>query len=122
MGNIGNFSVVRDDWSHDALRNGIDVDVPNHIDLDKRSVLSFMLSVLVEGSVGFSLRINGTKVWNATFLNTNRWGQFQEVIAAGVVRPGINTVSFEYDGSSDGRFDFSGVKFSDIVIWWRGDI
>ena len=122
MGNIGNFSVVRDTWTHDDLRNGIDVDVPNHIDLDKRSVLSFMLNVTVEGSVAFSLRINGTKVWNATFLNTKRWGHFQEVVAKGVVREGTNTVSFEYDSSSGGSFDYSSVEFSDIVIWWRGEI
>ena len=122
MGNVANFSVVRDAWTHEALSNGIDFDVPSTIDLDKRSVLSFMLNVYVEGDMSINLRINGTKVWNWTFENYKRWGLYQEVVAKGVVRPGTNTISFDADLTSGGSFDFGSVEFSDIVVWWRADI
>lgn len=119
MGNRANFRVVADSWKHDDLRNGIDFEIPSTIDSSKKSLLSFMLDVTVNGSVKFSLRINGKKVWTGNFENVWRWSNFQEALEASDLRVGTNTVSFEYESSSNGDFDYSSVRFSDIVIWWR---
>ena len=64
-----------------------------------------------------TLRLNGTKVWTWNYSDGDRLQFFQEVIAAGVVKPGTNVFSFE---SSSG--DFRVVQLSDIVVWWQANI
>ena len=83
-------------------------EVPNTIDTGSRSILGFMLDVDNLDDPTLTLRMNGTKVWTSNYFGASSHPvrYFQEVIAAGVVKPGSNVFSFD---------SFIRVIFG----WWR---
>lgn len=120
MGNVANFTVIRDAWNTD-LYDGVDFSVQSVIDTERRSVLTFMLHNFSEGDATVSIRINGKKVWTWTF-SEPKTRFYQEVLGTDVLRPGTNRINCETSVGSDGSFDFAGFEFSDIVVWYRSNI
>lgn len=119
MANLANFVVVKDSWTQEALSNGIDFQIQSNIDLNKMSVLTFMLKANANGKATFALRVNGKKVWDFYLKNKDYLGAYQEALDGGIIKAGTNTISFESDTLSGGSLDFSSVEFSDIVLWYR---
>ncbi len=119
MANVANFAVVRDVWTSTELEEGIDFEIPSTIDRGKRSLLTFMLRVHTDGVLRITLRINGKKVWTWVLEDYDGWGAYQEVVDDGVLHPGTNTVSFDFDADAGGAFDYTAIFFSDMVVWWR---
>jgi hypothetical protein len=120
MGNVANFTVIRDAWTT-GLYDGVDFEVNSAISAERRTVLTFMLRNFSEGDVTVSVKVNGKKVWNWKFTEA-KTRFYQEVLGADVIRPGTNKISCEVSRDSDGKFDFAGVEFSDIVLWYRVSI
>ena len=117
MARVADYSIVADGWVVEATQDTINFQVPATIDAGSRSILGFTLQVDNLDDLTLTLRLNGTKVWTWNYPDGNRVQFFQEVIAAGVVRPGTNVFSFE---SSSGDFRF--VQLSDIVVWWQANV
>jgi hypothetical protein len=61
--------------------------------------------------------LNGIKVWSRGFPGNSERVHFQEVIAAGVVKPGTNILTL--DTTSD---DATAVQLSGVVVWWPANI
>ena len=120
MGNVANFTVIRDAWNQD-LYDGVDFEVQSAIDTDRRAVLTFMLHNYSEGDATVTLRINGKKVWTWSF-SEDKTRFYQEVLAADVIHPGTNRINCEVYRNDDGRFDFAAAELSDIVLWYRVNI
>lgn len=119
MARVADYSIVSDAWVLEMNQDTVNFNVPSNIDAGSRSILSFMLNVGHIEDMSLTLRLNGTNVWswNWSGSNSNRLYHFQEVIAAGVVKPGANVFSFD-SSSGDARF----VQLSDIVVWWQANI
>ncbi len=117
MARVADYSIIADGWVVQATQDTINFQVPSNIDAGSRSILGFMLHVNNLDDLTLTLRLNGTKVWNWNYTGGNRFQFFQEVVGAGVVKPGENVFSFE---SSSG--DFHLVELSDIVVWWQANI
>lgn len=119
MARVADYSIIADGWVVEANQDTINFNVPSTIDAGSRTVLGFMLKVGNLDDMTLKLRINGTEVWNWSWSGSSddpaRF--FQEVVAAGVVKPGANVFSFD---SSSGDFRF--VELSDIVITWQANI
>jgi hypothetical protein len=117
MPRVADYSIIADGWVVEASKDTINFEVPSNVDAGSRSILSFMLHVDNLDDTTLTLRMNGTAVWNWNYSDGNRVRHFQEVIPAGVVKPGTNVFSFD---SSSG--DFRLVELSDIVVWWQANI
>lgn len=117
MARVADYSIIADGWVVEATQDTINFEVPSTIDAGSRSILGFMLKTWNEDDMTLTLRLNGAKVWTWNYSDGERVQYFQEVIAAGVVRPGANVFSFD---SSSG--DFRLVQLSDIVVWWQANI
>jgi hypothetical protein len=117
MPRVADYSIIADGWVVEAVQDTIDFEVPSTIDPNSRTILGFMLEVDNSDDLTLTLRLNGTKVWTWNYPDGSRIRFFQEVISAGVARPGRNVFSFD---SSSGDFRF--VQLSDIVLWWQANI
>ena len=119
MARVADYSIIADGWVVEATQDTMNFNVPSNIDAGSRAVLGFMLKVENLDDMTLKLRMNGTEVWSWTWSGSSDLPTrfFQEVIAAGVVKPGSNVFSFD---SSSGDFRF--VQLSDIVIWWQANI
>lgn len=117
MARVADYSIIADGWVVEFNQDTINFSVPSNVDAGSRCVLGFMLHVDNLDDLFLKLRLNGTEVWNWNYSSDDRIQFFQEVVAAGVLKPGNNVFSFD---SSSG--DFSLVELSDIVIWWQANI
>lgn len=118
MARVADYSIVADGWVWEGTQTTIKFEVPSNVDAGSRSILGFMLQTDSVDGVTLTLRLNGTQVWDWNYADGGgRVGYFQEVIAAGVVKPGTNVFSF-HCSSDDARF----VQLSDIVVWWQANI
>src|SRR5262245_17366074 len=121
MPQVADYSIVADGWvleSGQAGKSEISFQVPSNVSSDARSILGFMLRVWHADDMHLRLRVNGTEVWDWNWSGEGTHLQFfQEVIPAGLVKPGANVLSFD---SSSG--DFRQVKLSDVVVWWQASI
>jgi predicted aldo/keto reductase-like oxidoreductase len=118
MARVADYSIVTDAWVIEAAQHSINFDVPSNIDPGSRSVLNFMLSVDHIDDMTLVVRINSSEVWNWTYKGDSQTVMFfQEVVSAGVVKPGTNTFSFHT--TTD---DATAVQFSDVVVWCQANI
>lgn len=118
MPRVADYSVLRDAWwTEGSSPDPIKFTVPNNVDAGSRSILGFVLHTWNEDDMSLTIRVNGTPVWDWTYKDGVRFAYFQEVLAAGLVKPGDNTLSID---SSSG--DFRMVRVSDVVIWWQANI
>ena len=119
MARVADYSIISDAWVVEATDDTVNFEVPSNIDAGSRSILGFMLDVDNWDDMTLTLRMNGTKVWEWNYSGESAHPVrfFQEVIGAGVLKPGTNVFSFE---SSSG--DFRYVALSDIVVWWQANI
>jgi hypothetical protein len=119
MARVADYSIIADGWVVEANQDTINFDVPSTIDGGSRAILGFMLDVDNLDDLTLTLRLNGTKVWTWHYSGGSSYPvrYFQEVIPAGVVKPGKNVFSFD-SSSGDVRF----VQLSDIVVWWQANI
>jgi hypothetical protein len=118
MARVADYSIVTDSWVIEVSQHSINFDVPSNIDPGSRCVLNFMLQVYHLDDMTLVVRINGTEVWNWTYKGDSKTVMFfQEVVAAGVVKPGANTFSFHTTTT-----DATAVQFSDVVVWWQANI
>ncbi|MCE3287362.1 MAG: hypothetical protein K0S64_968 [Gaiellaceae bacterium] len=93
-------------------------DVPPNVSSGARSILGFTLKVWHADDMNLKLRMNGTEVWDWNWSGEGTHLQyFQEVMPAGLIKPGNNVLSFD---SSSG--DFRQVQLSDVVVWWQANI
>jgi hypothetical protein len=119
MARVADYSIIADGWVVEANKDTVNFEVPSNIDAGSRSILGFMLDVHNLDDMTLTIRVNGTKVWTWHYSggSSHPVRYFQEVIPAGVVKPGMNVFSFD-SSSGDVRF----VQLSDIVIWWQANI
>jgi hypothetical protein len=113
MPSAANFTVISDAWSA-APR--FDFQVPESIDPSSMPVLGFMLDPDVGAEAEVRLLLNGEPVWRWRFgpQDTGAARFFQEVIPAGVAKPGANRLEWDSSNRSAGR-----ILTSDIVLWWH---
>ena len=118
MPRVADYSILRDTWWTEGFSpDPITFTVPSNIDAGSRSILGFVLDSWNEDDMTITIRMNGVPVWNWTYSDGARTGYFQEVVGAGVVKPGSNHLSID---SSSG--DFRSVSVSDVVVWWQANI
>jgi hypothetical protein len=119
MARVADYSIIADGWVVEAPKDTINFEVPSTIDAGSRAILGFMLDVDNLDDMTLTIRLNGTKVWTWNYSGGSSLPVrfFQEVIPAGVVKPGTNVFSFD---SSSGDYRF--VQLSDIVVWWQANI
>ena len=118
MARVADYAIVADSWVIEAFQTTISFSVPLNIDAGSRSVIGFMLKTDHSDAMTLKLRMNGTEIWNWSWSggSNDPVRFFQEVIGAGVVKPGANTFSF--DSSSGGA---RAVELSDIVVWFQAN-
>jgi hypothetical protein len=119
MPRVADYSIVADGWVIAGVQDTRNFEVPSTIDAGSRSILGFMLDVENQDDMTITLRLNGTKVWTWSYSGASSHPVrfFQEVVAAGVVKPGTNVFSID-TSSGEKRF----VQLSDIVVWWQANI
>ena len=117
MARVADYSIITDNWISQFDQDTVSFDIPQTIHTGSRSILGFMLTVLNIEDTHLAIRINGEKVWTWKYSDGRRVQYFQEVIAAGVLKPGANVFSFD---SSSG--DARSVEISDAVVWWQANI
>src|SRR4029077_5770986 len=119
MARVADYAIVSDNWVVDGTQNTIDFTVPSNIDAGSRSVIGFMLKTSHSDAMTLKRRMNGTEIWDwsSSGGSDDPARFFQEVVAAGVVRPGANVFSFD---TSSGDFRFT--ELSDIVVWFQANI
>lgn len=117
MARVADYSIIADGWVVEASQDTINFEVPSTVDAGSRSVLGFIIQVNNLDDTDMTLRLNGQKVWTWHYSEGKRIMFFQEVIGAGILKPGTNVFSFD---SSSGDFRF--VQLSDIVVWWQANI
>jgi hypothetical protein len=119
MTKAASYAIVTDSWVIEALQTTISFTVPSNIAADSRSVIGFMLKTDHLDAMTLKLRMNGTEIWNWSWSggSDDPAQFFQEVIGAGVVKPGANVFSFD-SSSGDARF----LELSDIVVWFQVNI
>jgi len=119
MARVADYAIVADGWVVEFNQTTIKFDVPSNIDAGSRCILGFMFKVENLDDMTLKIRINGTEVWTWTRSGSSNDPArfFQEVVAAGVVKPGTNVFSFD-SSSGDARF----VELSDIVCWFQANI
>ncbi|HEY7411285.1 MAG TPA: hypothetical protein VII13_11110 [Vicinamibacteria bacterium] len=118
MPRVADYSILADSWwTEGHSPDPISFNVPNNVDPDSRSILSFVLHVWSADDMSLKIRLNGVEVWNWNFSDGERLRFYQEVVPKGLVRAGTNNLSID---SSSG--DYRMVKVSDVVIWWQANI
>ena len=119
MTKAASYAIVTDSWVIESLQTTISFTVPSNIAADSRSVIGFMLKTDHLDAMTLKLRVNGTEIWNWSWSggSDDPAQFFQEVIGAGVVKPGANVFSFD-SSSGDARF----LELSDIVVWFQVNI
>ena len=119
MPTIADYSIIADAWFNEKDTDTVKFSVPANIDPGSRAVLGFMFKVWCDEALSLEVRINGIKVWSWQCDSGDSFPArfFQEVVAAGVVKPGSNVFSFS---SSSGSFRSD--QFSDVVVWWQAKI
>jgi len=117
MARVADYSIIADGWVVEASQDTISFEAPSTVDAGSRSVLGFMIQVNNLDDTNMTLRLNGQKVWTWQYSEGKRIMFFQEVIGAGILKPGTNVFSFD---SSSGDFRF--VQLSDIVVWWQANV
>ncbi len=119
MARSADFTVIKDTWMALIDRDTVEFEVPSNLHTGSYSVLSFMVDANNLGRLTLKIRLNGIEVWNWVWADSDDHPVhlYQEVVAPGVVRAGQNVLSI--DGSSE---DGAYVRFSDIVLWWRGEV
>src|SRR5258707_128346 len=116
MARVADYAIVADNWVVDGTQNQINFNVPSNIDAGSRCVIGFMMKTDHLDAMTLKLRMNGTEIWNWSWSGGSNDPArfFQEVVAAGVVKPGTNVFSFD---TSSGDFRFT--ELSDIVVWFQ---
>lgn len=117
MAKVADYSIIADAWAIEGIKNKIEFEVPSNIDAGSRSILGFMLQLGSIEDMTLTLKMNGEKVWSWNFPDGQQLRFFQEVIPAGLLKPGTNNFTF-HSTSESARF----VQLSDIVVWWQANI
>jgi hypothetical protein len=115
MPKVADYSIVMDHWLN--IGSAATFEVPENVDLDSKTVLSFMLRSWSIGSLSIIMKLNGKQVWDWKFEDGDRVMLFQEVIPAGFLKPGKNKLS--WDGKQE---DLANLDLSDVVFWWQANI
>jgi hypothetical protein len=118
MARVADYAIVADNWVVDGTQNQIKFNVPSNIDAGSRCVIGFMMKTAHLDAMTLKLRMNGIEIWKITWSGGSDEPArfFQEVVAAGVVKPGANVFSFD---TSSG--DFRITELSDIVVWFQAN-
>ena len=118
MARVADYAIVADSWVVDGTQNQISFNVPSNIDAGSRCVIGFMMKTSHLDAMVLKLRMNGTEIWNWNWSggSDDPARFFQEVVGAGVVKPGANVFSFD---TSSGDFRFT--ELSDIVVWFQAN-
>ncbi|BDG70188.1 hypothetical protein Rmf_01170 [Roseomonas fluvialis] len=129
MARVADYSIISDNVIQDS---NVDFTVPDNIHAGSRSVLRFKIKArgLDSGDVpfgsfdGMSTRVllNGSVVWTWNWTNSeNPTRVFQEVVPAGIVKPGDNRfeVKVKFNDPDGG---LSIISISDAVLWWQAEI
>ncbi len=117
MARVADYTIIADGWVLEFDQDTVNFEAPATIDTGSRSILGFMVHVDNDDDLTLTLRLNDTRVWHWKFPDGNRVQFFQEVITAGIVKPGKNV--FKFESSSK---DFNVVELSDIVLWWQANV
>jgi hypothetical protein len=117
MSLIADYTIVSDAWVLQYDTDTVNFTVPSNIHTGSRTILGFMLHVDNQADLTLKLNMNGSQIWSRTFESGDRIQFFQEVVTAGVVKPGKNVFTFKT--TSD---DYNLVELSDIVLWWQASI
>lgn len=117
MARVADYTIIADGWVLQFDQDTVNFEVPATIDTGSRSILGFMVHVDNDDDLTLKLKLNDTQVWHWKFPDGNRVQFFQEVITAGIIKPGKNV--FKFESSSE---DFNLVELSDIVLWWQANI
>jgi len=118
MPRVADYSIVTDAWVLEFDQHSIDFEIPSNIDSSSRCILGFMVDVFHVDSMVLTLRLNGAQVWQRSFPgDSKRVHFFQEVIAAGIAKPGTNTLSFRTTGG-----EATANQLSDVVLWFQANI
>jgi len=129
MPRVADYSIISDG----VMPTGsVTFSVPGNIHSGSRSVLRFKIkargsdrSDVPFGSfdgMTTKLLLNGSTVWTWNWSNDeNPTRVFQEVVPAGIVRPGDNSFDMQVKfNDPDGGLAI--LEVSDAVVWWQADI
>lgn len=129
MARVADYSIITDNVMSSS---GKTFSVPDNIHGGSRSILRFKIkarghdnSDIPFGSfdgMTTKLLLNGSTVWTWSWSNDeNPTRVFQEVIPAGIVRPGENSFDIQVRfNDPDGGLAI--IEVSDAVLWWQADI
>ena len=118
MPRVADYAIITDAFVLEFHQHIIDFNVPANIDPGSRCVLGFMLDAEHIDAMTLTIHLNDTKVWEWRFSGSfQSLHFFQEVISAGVVKPGGN--QFIFRTTSD---DATAVQISDAVLWFQANI
>ena len=118
MPRVADYSIITDAFVLEFHQHIIDFNIPDNIDPGSRCVLGFMLNIEHVDDMTLTLHINDTKIWERRFSGSfQSLHFFQEVIGAGVAKPGSN--QFIFRTMSD---DATAVQISDAVLWFQANI
>jgi len=119
MPRVADYSIISDGWVAGPDNDQIEFTVASNVDPGSRSILGFMLDVKNNDDLTIKIRINGSEVWKWNYSGSSDHPvrYFQEVVGAGIVKPGTNVFSID-TSSGDKHY----VGLSDIVIWWQANI
>jgi hypothetical protein len=118
MPRVADYAIITDAFVLEFNEHIINFTVPANIDSGSRSVLGFMLKVEHVDNMTLTIHINDTQVWQRGFSGAfESLHFFQEVIPAGVVKPGSNRFIF-HTTSDDATAD----QISDAVLWFQANI
>ncbi|CAH0149387.1 hypothetical protein [Roseomonas sp. CECT 9278] len=119
MARVADYSIIVDSWISENSTDSRKFTVPDNIHPSSRSILTFMFDADSDDGVTVNVRLNGSLAWTwtASSGDSRPVRFFQEVVAAGVVKPGENVFSYN-SSSSDSRT----IRFSDVVLFWQASI
>ena len=120
MPRVADYSIVTDSWVLEKDQTTIKFEVPDNIVADNRAILGFMLHIDSLGVMKLKIKLNGTQVWDWKFVDETYVRFIQEVIPAGLLKPGTN--SFAFHGSHVSGEGTRMVRVSDVVVWWQAQI
>ncbi|WP_375505845.1 CVNH domain-containing protein [uncultured Nostoc sp.] len=95
-----------------ATRQDFNFTLPDSANLDSSAVLIFTVDNYQQGTISFSIDLNGKTVTSASY-NTDVYNSVQAVVAAGVLKTGSNVATLKVD-SGDGA-----TEIENIVLWFK---